>query len=235
MARAWRRSRAPGSPTRGPGPRSARWRRGRRPAGSGPSRQPHHGPAGPGRPTPQPRPSPLPGEVHRLGGRTGDDRVVELAQVVCRHRRRDGVGVDGAHGQVQAAEGEGIGADPAAEVMDRLDPRGAVAVRVSRRDGEPGGLLEAVGGEEQARGERAELVDRAGPEPGLGQCRGDKVRVENRPRAAGRPGPRPLHRHTGAVRRAERHLARGEPAHHVEVHAGIPHRPGPGPPPWHSS
>jgi hypothetical protein len=146
----------------------------------GPARRVGHTTDPPGRVDPHPNPDRRrsQGEVHRLGGRTGDDRVVELAQVVCRHRRRDGVGVDGAHGQVQAAEGEGIGADPAAEVMDHLDPRGAVAVRVSRRDGEPGGLLEAVGGEEQARGERAELVDRAGPEPGLGQRRGDKVRVE---------------------------------------------------------
>ena len=68
-------------------------------------------------------------------------------------------------------------ADAAAEVVHGRQ-RGVVEPPgVGRRDLEPGGLLEPVGGVEHVVGELAELRDGPGAQPLLGQQRGDEVGV----------------------------------------------------------
>ncbi len=91
--------------------------------------------------------------------------------------RGDRVDVDPLHGDAERRHRHGIRADAAAEVVHRRQ-RGVVEPPgVGRRDLEPGGLLEPVGGVEHVVGELAELGDGPGAQPLLGQQRGDEVGV----------------------------------------------------------
>ena len=78
-----------------------------------------------------------------------------------------GVGVDRSHDEVKPGERHGVGADPTAEVIDLTDTCRREAVGVAGGEGETGGLLKTVGGEEHAGREVPELVDRLRPEAGL--------------------------------------------------------------------
>ena len=67
-----------------------------------------------------------------------------------------------------------IRADPAAQIRHVADAGRGETLRMPGRHVEPGGLLQAGLGEEHLAGELAELGLGPGPQPGLGQHRGDQ-------------------------------------------------------------
>ena len=128
-------------------------------------------------PHPDPRAQRVAGRLELLGQTHPGPRVRPGPQVDVGDRRGDGVDVDAAHRDAERRHRHGIGADAAAEVVHGRQ-RGVVEPPgVGRRDLEPGGLLEPVGGVEQVVGELAELGDRPGPQPLLGEQGGDEVGV----------------------------------------------------------
>ena len=61
------------------------------------------------------------------------------------------VALHGENAEVERGHGQRVGADAAAEVGDHVDARAGEPAGVQRGDAEPGGLLEAVGGEQHPR------------------------------------------------------------------------------------
>ena len=117
------------------------------------------------------------GGLELLGQPHPGPRVRPGPQVDVGDRRGDRVDVDALHRHPERRHRDGIGPDAAAEVVHGRQ-RGVVEPpRVGRRDLEPGGLLEPVGGVEHVVGELAELRHGPGPQALLGQQRGDEVGV----------------------------------------------------------
>ena len=107
-------------------------------------------------------------ETHRGGG--------EGSQVHGGDGDREGIAVHGVDLETQPGQGHGVPADAAPEVGDRATPARWKRSACIARDREPGGLLEAVRGEDHGGGELAELVDRLGAQAGLGHHGGDQSR-----------------------------------------------------------
>ncbi|WP_238539344.1 hypothetical protein [Janibacter hoylei] len=126
-------------------------------------------------------------------------------------------------GDAESAHRHCVRADAAAEVVDRREARRGVAAGVGGGDLEPAGLLEAVGGEEHAIGELAELV--AGPalEALLRHQAGGLLGGESIPAQAvgDRDGLRL--RVLGEIVQVGMPLGGGEPTHGLDVHRRIVH------------
>jgi hypothetical protein len=107
-----------------------------------------------------------------LGGRrvlAADDGLGPVPQVDGGDGGGDLVALDRQDLAVEAGQRHRVGADPAAEVGDPLQPGRGEPLRVARGDREAGGLLQAGGREQHAVGERAELRVGRGAQPRLGQ------------------------------------------------------------------
>ncbi len=115
------------------------------------------------------------GEVGGLGVALLDARRGEGREVVGGDGGGDLVALDGEHSEVECGEGERVGADAATEVGHDIHARLGEAARVQRRDPQPRGLFETVGGEEHARREVAELRHRLGAQAGLTEDGGDEA------------------------------------------------------------
>ena len=99
-----------------------------------------------------------------------------------RRPRGDGSGglveLHGGDVEPGGGQGHGVGADPAAQIGHAAHAGLDVPAGVDGGDAQPGGLLEAVLGEEHVLCELAELGGRGGAQPGLGHGRGDQLGSE---------------------------------------------------------
>ena len=135
-----------------------------------------------GRERPAPRRTP-----GRVGERDVEPRVVERGRVGDLDGASEAQGVEVGGGdrdplrvevhtrrrQAGGGERDQVAADAAAEVDDRTGVEGSHPRRAVRRDGQPGGLLEPLGGEVHPCGQVAELRDRRPAQRGLGEGDGD--------------------------------------------------------------
>jgi hypothetical protein len=100
-----------------------------------------------------------------------------VAQIHAGDGRGGGVGVEGGDPYAERRQRHRVRPDAAAEVPHVRNAGGPEAPGMPGREFEPGGLLQAVRGEEHPRREVAELVGRSGAQPGLGQRGGDEAGV----------------------------------------------------------
>ena len=94
--------------------------------------------------------------VGALDARVGEGHEIDGGQ-----GGRGLISVNGEHRQIEPCQGNGVAPDPTTQVRDLRHARGRVTGRMVGRDRQPGGLLQAVGGEEHLLGEGSEL--RCGP------------------------------------------------------------------------
>ncbi len=165
------------------------------------------------------------GGVHlgRVGHGDGAAEA-ERVEVGLRDRHPHGVEVHAGTGEAGAGERDEVATDPAAEVHQGRDVRGARPGRPVGGDRQPGGLLEPLGREVHPPRQLAELRLGAAPQLHLGHRGGDVLRARRTPQR--RLGPQGVRRQVGACLRGRGEeplpLLGQQPAEGVEVHTGHP-------------